>query len=150
LGEVDLSKRASKKSKALTDDICARISAGESLRAVCRDDGMPAPSTFLLWVKDDEALAEQYARAMEARADALFDEMFDIADDARNDWMEKLNRDGEVVGEILNKEAVMRSSLRVDVRKWALARMAPKKYGDKVDHNVSGQIAVISREDEQL
>jgi hypothetical protein len=144
-----MGQRASKKTKALTDRICQRIAEGESLRSVCRDKDIPiAPSTFVLWCNEDEALAEQYARAMEARADAMFDEMFEIADDASNDYMLKTYGEDEV--EVLNAEHVQRSKLRIDTRKWALARMAPKKYGDKIDHNVSGQIAVISREDEQL
>jgi hypothetical protein len=32
--------------------------------------------------------------------------------------------------------------LKVDTLKWALSKRVPKKYGDRVDHNVDGQIAV--------
>ena len=57
--------------------------------------------------------------------------MFEIADDGTNDWMERQTRGGEmkVVGA---HEHIDRSRLRVDTRKWALARMSPKKYGDQV------------------
>lgn len=123
--------------RELADTICKRIAEGESLRAVCRDEGMPAASTFLLWLKDDPALTEQYAKAMEMRADAIFDEVFDIADNGANDWIEA--NDPENPGYRLNGEHIQRSRLRVDTRKWALARMNAKKYGDKVSAEVTGK-----------
>lgn len=75
-------------------------------------------------------------RACEVRADHVFDEIFDIADDGRNDWMEK--RQGDETVWVENGEALRRSALRVDARKWALARMQPKKYGDKITHEGTG------------
>lgn len=59
----------------------------------------------------------------------------DIADDGSNDWMERFNKDGESIGWVVNGEAVQRSKLRVDARKWALSKLLPKKYGDKIDVN---------------
>lgn len=32
-----------------------------------------------------------------------------------------------------NGDAVQRSKLRVDARKWVAAKLKPKKYGDKID-----------------
>jgi len=86
---------------------------------------------------EDADFAKQYARACEMRADAQFEEMFEIADDAANDWMER--NDGENVGWQVNGEHIQRSRLRIDTRKWALARMNPKKYGDKVQAEVTGK-----------
>lgn len=85
---------------------------------------LPAPVTFLEWVSKDEQLAKQYAYACEERADAIFDEMFDIADENSKDTYIK---DGNL---ITNNEVIQRSRLRVDTRKWALSKMNPKKYGD--------------------
>lgn len=118
--------------------ICGRIAEGESLRAVCRDPDMPVTSTVMLWISKYPEFTEQYAKAMEARADAMFDELLEIADDGTNDWMEKKNAEGEIVGWTLNGEHVQRSKLRVDARKWALARMSPRKYGDAVNLKHSG------------
>lgn len=136
-----------KRTAALTEGILTRVAEGESLRAVCCDEGMPAASTFLLWCKQDEALAEHYARAMEARADALFDEMFEIADDAVNDWMKRTDPENE--GWQLNGEHIQRAKLRIDTRKWALARMNAKKYGDRTvlagDEDAPLQINVVER-----
>jgi hypothetical protein len=115
--------------------ILARAMAGESLRGICRDESMPARSTVHLWLAKDAAFSDQYARACEVRAEELFDEMFEIADDATNDFMAQ----GEDGAWRVNGENVQRSRLRIDTRKWALARMNPKKYGDKITNEVVGK-----------
>jgi hypothetical protein len=113
--------------------ICERLANGESLRSICCDDEMPAQSTVFRWLADErfKAFQEQYTRAREAQADALFDEMLDIADDGSNDWMEKRDREDANIGWRENGEALRRSALRVDTRKWMAGKLKPKKYGDK-------------------
>ena len=113
--------------------ICARMADGESLRSICRDDSMPALSTVFLWVSKHSEFSEQYKLAMASRADAMFEDMIDIADDGRNDYI--VNGDGE---ERFNTEHVQRSRLRLDTRKWMLSKMLPKKYGDKITDEVIG------------
>lgn len=122
--------------------ICERISDGESLRAILADDEMPASSTVFKWLSENAAFSEQYARAREAQADAVFDEILTIADDGRNDWMERENADGENIGWAINGEAVRRSQLRIDARKWMAGKLRPKKYGDKVDVEHTGQLEI--------
>ena len=73
------------------------------------------------------AFSEQYARAREAQADKLAEESLQIADDGRSDTY--LDAEGN---EKTDNEAIQRSRLRVDTRKWLASKMAPKKYGDKV------------------
>lgn len=106
--------------------ICARMSEGESLRSICRDPLMPALSTVFLWVSKHSEFSEQYRLAMASRADAMFEDMIEIADDSAEDYV---NTDQ---GEKFNSEHVQRSRLRLDTRKWMLSKMMPKKYGDKV------------------
>ena len=65
--------------------ICTRMGEGESLRSICRDDAMPALSTVFRWLAGDNSFQEQYARAMDARATLLAEEILEIADDGRND-----------------------------------------------------------------
>lgn len=113
--------------------ICARMAEGESLRSICRDPSMPALSSVFLWVSKHSEFSEQYKLAMAARADAMFEEMFDIADDGQNDWMEIQDKEGDCIGWKMNGEHVQRSRLRIDTRKWALSKMMPKKYGDKTE-----------------
>lgn len=124
-------------------EICARMAEGESLRSICRSDDMPALSTVFLWVSKHKEFSEQYTKAMSARADAMFEELIDIADDGRNDFM--ITADGD---EKFNSEHVNRSRLRIDTRKWMLARMLPKKYGDKaepIEVDESGGITINVR-----
>lgn len=103
--------------------IFSRMGKGESLRAICRSEGMPSTSAVMEWLNADDKLAEQYARAMIMRADAKFDELDDVAEDA-------------VVAESSVQVAGLR--LKADNIKWQLARMNPKKYGDRIEQTVTG------------
>ncbi len=96
---------------------------------------MPAISTVMGWLFDGNhaEFSEQYAHAREMQADALFDEALEIADDAAGDWTEDGN--GK---RALDHEHVQRSRLRVDTRKWAAGKLAPKRYGDKIQHTGDG------------
>lgn len=107
------------------DRICERLVNGESLRKICLSDDMPHAATVCRWLGDNEAFREQYAHARDAQADTLADEILDIADDGSNDFM------GE--DEKYNGDAVQRSKLRVDARKWLASKLKPKKYGEKID-----------------
>ncbi len=114
----------------LADEICQRIAEGESLRSICRDERFPAQSTVFRWLTANKDFQEQYAHAREAQADFWADEIIEISDDGRNDTYETEN------GERTNQDVIARSRLRVDTRKWLMARMAPKKYGDKVTQEI--------------
>lgn len=110
---------------------------------------MPVQSTVFKWLSQQPAFAEQYARAREAQADTLFDEIQDIADDGSNDFITKKNADGTEY-EAFNAEHVQRSKLRVDARKWMAGKLRPKVYGDKIEHDHTGQVVVIAKEAEDL
>lgn len=70
------------------------------------------------WVVDDrEGLAERYSRAMKINAALRMAECAEIADDGRNDWMEKEGRDGSKFYQ-LNGEHVRRSEIRLKWRQW--------------------------------
>jgi len=141
-----MAKKKKKYSDAIAAKICERLADGESLRSICDDEDMPAQSTVFKWLSDNTSFSEQYARAREAQADALFDDILTIADDGRNDWMEKVNADGENIGWQVNGEATRRSQLRIDARKWMAGKLKPKKYGDKLDLNVSGNLDTVSED----
>lgn len=89
-----------------------------------------AGRTVFKWLADNEEFRQAYARAKEAAADFIVEQMLEIADDARNDFVE--SDKGHIV---LDTEAVMRSRLRIDTRKWLAGKLKPKKYGDHVDVN---------------
>jgi len=107
---------------------------------------MPTRKTFYSWLRDKdgndiESKVNQYMRATNDRADAVFDEMFDIADDGTNDTMTVTVGDGVEI-EKLNTEHIQRSRLRIDTRKWALSKMNPKKYGEKQEVEVKLPIVI--------
>jgi hypothetical protein len=124
------------------DAICTRLAAGESLRAICLSDGMPDKSTVFRWLAINEPFRDQYARAREAQADFYAEEIIEISDDGTNDWMERRSEAekgaGIESGWVLNGEHVQRSRLRVDARKWFASKVAPKKYGDKIEATLQG------------
>lgn len=117
-------------SPELADAICARLAEGESLRSVCRAEEMPSVPTVFSWMRKYPEFLNQYTRAKEESADALSDEMLEIADNARNDWMERHGEDE--AGWIVNGEHIQRSRLRIETRKWLASKLKPKKYGDKL------------------
>lgn len=122
-------------SQEVADAICARLAEGESLRSICRDAGMPSPSTVLRWLQDEDkkAFAEHYARSREMGYLLLADEILEISDDSAGDV--QIDESGN---ERTNAERVARSRLRVDSRKWLLSKMLPKVYGDKVTQEHTG------------
>lgn len=121
------------------------IAEGKSLIGACRDNSITRSVVYedLLIDKD---FADKYARACEIRADAVFDELFEIADDGTNDWMERNAEENRGWQE--NGEALGRSRLRVDARKWALGKMNPRKYGERLDLNASGGFTVTITSDD--
>lgn len=131
--------RPSKFSQSIADKICNEIISGKSLRTICLEKNMPAPSMVFRWLANDKykKFREQYAHACQARTDALVEEIFDIADDGHNDWMEK--NFGNRTETVVNREAIERSKLRVDSRKWYASKMKPKKYGEKLDLTSDGE-----------
>lgn len=128
-----MSGRPSSFSEETAETICARLANGESLRKICCDADMPDQTTVIRWLAKSEMddapeqfklFRQQYARAREMQADTIFDEMLDIADDGSNDYM------GD--DEKYNGDAVQRSKLRVDTRKWMAGKLRPKVYGEKI------------------
>lgn len=105
------------------DAICGRIAECEPMRTIATDAGVSL-GTLSMWLS---AHPEQYARAHEARADKFADEILQIADDGANDTYQ--TEDGLAT----NHDVIARSRLRVDARKWLASKMAPKKYGDKLE-----------------
>ena len=115
--------RPSTYSESIADAICERLAEGESLRAICSDDAMPCKAAVFRWLSEWPEFADQYARAREEQAETLADELVAIAD----------GHGGE-------DSAVLtaRDRLRVDARKWVASKLKPKKYGDRIQQELSG------------
>lgn len=98
---------------------------------------MPDKATVFRWLADNATFRDQYARAKEESADAMAEDILDIADNGTNDWM-KITRGGQTVS-VPDPEVLQRSKLRVDTRKWIMSKMKPKKYGEKMDVTSDGK-----------
>lgn len=129
----------------LADLICERLAAGESMRSVSRDESMPCMSTLFKWLREKEDFSQQYAKAKEESADALVEDMLDIADNQVEQPLivdgQPVKVDGKTVM-IKDGPSVQHARLRVDTRKWAASKLKPKKYGDKLDLNHGGNLSV--------
>jgi hypothetical protein len=109
--------RPSSYSQATAAAICARLSQGEPLTAICEDAGMPDHSTVYRWLEAHAEFRDEYVRARELQAHAI---------------AEKAVRDAETA------EDAQLGRLTFDARKWFASKVAPKVYGDKQQHEHSG------------
>ena len=99
--------------RQIADTICTRMSEGESLRAICRDPGMPSEGTVRGWaVRDVEGFAERYRAARQMLLEYWSDEIVAIADDGELDPRDR--------------------QIRTGVRQWLMSKLAPRRYGDKL------------------
>ena len=135
--------RPSKFSQEMADAICEQIVLGKSMRQICQQQDMPAERTVYYWLEKDREFCQQYARAREAQADRLFEECLAIADEAEGDVVLTTGEDGKAIARP-NHANVQRARLRVDTRKWAAGKLAPKKYGEHFTHGFGDQEWPIS------
>lgn len=120
--------------EAIAAEVCQRIAEGETLNQICRDKHMPARPTVVGWVLADKGgMADRYARAREMQFETWADEISEIADNGINDWIDREVEAGRIETEY-NGDHVQRSRLRVDSRKWLLAKLKPQQYGDSLKH----------------
>ncbi|MEL6680616.1 MAG: terminase small subunit protein [Pseudomonadota bacterium] len=130
--------------KAMEDHILTRIAMGESVKSICADEKSPAAVTVYRWARENDAFGRKYREAQETRADTLFDDILEIADDSRNDWIEREIADGKFVP-VIDREALQRSKLRVDTR-FRLIGQLSSRYRDKTDVTVT-QVTKLSDDD---
>lgn len=130
--------RPSKYTKQLADEICLKIAtSNQGLATICSDLKISV-STVFEWLADKSKpeFSEQYARAREAQADFLADEIIELADTYRKTEIEYHSTEGSST---TIQDNVNRSKLQIDARKWKASKLAPKKYGDKVDITTAGE-----------
>src|SRR5258706_7677125 len=120
--------------QATADRICDLLAEGKSLRETAKTIGMSA-SAILDWTTANPEFGERYARVRARAYQMLAEEIIEISDDSQYDTY--LDADGN---QRINTEVVARSKLRVDSRKWILAKMLPKTYGDKIETTHKGSV----------
>lgn len=137
---------------AVFEDVCAELSAGESLDAACRKiPDAPHPANVLRWVEGDAVMAQEYAQARARGYSLLADRMMAVAAETHSmvtvhaqdpEGAYVFNTDGtpalKQVLVPLSADVMASKRLQVDTLKWQLSKMLPKVYGDKVTQELVG------------
>src|SRR3954465_732673 len=130
--------------QALVASLCERIAKGELVQDVARELGFSRTALFE-WTRDDKELANMYARAREDQAHAIAEDALRIADGVGDDAAARIEAmleavkgadddDKERILQSLTAVAVQRDKLRVDTRKWMASKIAPRSYGERMEH----------------
>lgn len=122
-------------------NVWRRMGLGESLLQICADEkdfGCPAAPTIRQWVLDDTpaGIAAQYAKARELQYESWSDQIIAAADTPLIGQRTKETVEHGL--ETTTGDCVDRSRLMVDARKWILSKLAPKKYGDRTQTEITG------------
>lgn len=104
---------------AVFPQILDRIAAGDSIGNVLKELGIVHPSTFYLWVDQSSIRAQAYGRAQTAKAEGLADEIVQIADTEQDS----------------NK-----ARNRISARQWYASKVIPRKYGDRLDVQITERV----------
>lgn len=109
--------------EALAAEICRRLADGELLCDICHPARMPSRDTVRRWQSENGAFRDRYAAARDQQADALAEEAIHIARDADTD-------------------SVTVCRLQIDTIKWLVAKIAPRRYGDKVVPDATVRVSI--------
>ena len=106
-------------------EILKRISTGESLRKICSNDHLPNAKNVFSFIYTNDEFRNKYEASRREQAEWLGEEIVDIADNDTGD--------------------TQRDRLRIDARKWVMSKMLPKKYSDKIDVDMGGEVDINIR-----
>lgn len=127
--------RPSKHTPELAAEICERLSTGETMRQICRDEHMPHWTQVYEWLARDDSLSLRVARAREAGFDALAEEALDIANTQhmgrKKVFSSGAGEDDDSVT-VTEEDALGHRKLQIETRLKLLACWNPQKYGNKV------------------
>ena len=116
------------------------MAEGESLREICRslkDQGCPSASTIVQrCIEEPDNFGKRYARARELQCEVWADRIIEEATTPRLGKKTRTLPNGDL--EVSTGDAVDRSRLAVDALKWTLAKLHPKKYGEKISQEITG------------
>jgi len=127
--------RPSKFTEELFEAICERVAQGETLAAICREPGMPHPSTFRDWANSDESLSRRFGRAREDGEDAIAEKSREIV---LAPAVMTLTEHGEKVdaGDVALRKVQSEHLLKL------LAKFNPKRWGDRTQHEHTGKLTL--------
>lgn len=139
-------------SELLAARICEMVSQGQSLRIICKINGMPSRERIMSWVmfpneEERPGFSQRFKDARQIGWMLMGEDILDIADDASKDRITKRILDPRTgtlkTVEVDNPNNITRAKLMVDTRKWMLQRLLPAVFGDKVEvkHGISDELA---------
>ena len=114
----------------ILNNIFNMIESGKSLRFALSQIPLSS-STFFIWIEEDPEKSKQYAYVTDIRTELKFESI-------EQDYSEEPQRDAET-GRI-DSAWVQLQRLKIDAKKWELSKLNPKKYGDKIQQELSGQV----------
>lgn len=127
--------------------MCNYISEGNSLNSALKLHDTPDKNTFYKWIdhtllneptEDDIADCKrrfnQYTRATRERTEVLFEDMITLVEDR-----EDVSYYDEAGNKRIDNAAVQAKRLEFQAKQWALSKMYPKKYGDRIDVTSKGE-----------
>ena len=128
--------------ETLTAEICERISNGEPLRAICRDEHMPSWTTVYLWIKDDDVFAKRIAHARDLGFDAIAEEALSIAD---TPVIGEETEESDTGTKVKKGDMLGHRKLQIETRLKLLAKWCPAKYGERQAIELSGTDGLAGR-----
>ena len=134
-----LTGRPSDYSPEMGELICAKIASGKTLSEICRKQGMPARQTVLRWRREHSGFDTEYTRARVDQMENWGDDCVEIADDDTLDTLDSVDKQGNSI-QVANHANVQRDRLRIDTRKFMMSKIARHIYGERVNHEHSGEI----------
>ncbi len=123
------------------DLICELTATGWSVRQIAAQLKCD-PAAIRQWRREDGVFAEKFHLAKQEQMYWFAEEIIEISDNGSNDWMHRELEAGgiETIPDI---EHLNRSRMRIDTRKWLMAKMAPRWFGDRVEHTHTGTVDVV-------
>jgi hypothetical protein len=110
------------------------ISEGQTLRELCRQEGMPSWKTVYQWQNEDEDFKSRFARARLIGFDVIAEEALHIADTPQ-EGVKYMN--GPLGSTETREDMLGHRKLQIETRLKLLAKWDPKRYGERVDHTSS-------------
>jgi hypothetical protein len=112
----------------IASEICERISSGELLTVICRDDHLPTIRRCHQWLKEYDEFQELFNMSLKDRLLIFEEQVLEIADDMKNDFKTVIKNGKEK--RVVDPDMVARAKLRIEVRFRHLKAGKPERWGD--------------------
>lgn len=124
----------------IAERLCDIIETGtRGIARICQETpGMPHPVTIYRWLAANPKFRERYDKAKDNQLRAMEDELLAITEATENDMIP--TKKG---GLKVNRECVERAKLRAQMLQWVLARLTPKRFGDRMALGSGGGMGPI-------